>query len=115
MLVGPDIAGTGAGGWMKEFLNECGHVIDATTFHQYYGLEGLSHVHDYVDPKVLDMYELQLSDYISNVKSSAWADRLKMWNGETSSTASPPGKTGLERTPYQVPFNRGPISISFSD
>ena len=91
LLVGPDTASPGAG-FTTEFLNVCGDVINATTFHHYYGGgPSLSHVDNYTDPKVLDGYRVRAREFISYVNASNYPS-VPMWNGETSSTFSPTSK-----------------------
>ena len=92
MLVGPDTGSTGGPEWpVRDFLNVAGSVVNAVTFHQYYGGGELSFLSNYTDPKLLDGYKGTVASFVAHVKSSNYPN-ITMWNGETSSTYSAPGK-----------------------
>ena len=91
ILVGPDVTKTGFN-YLQRFLNNCGKTINATTFHQYYGKGAdFVNVKSYIDPRILNMYRGQVKDVVAKVKHSKESD-VAIWQGETSSTVSPPGR-----------------------
>jgi heparanase 1 len=89
LLVGPDVTrprtdSNQSTAYLREFLTEGGHVVDAVTWHQYYFNGATAKVGDFLDPQTFDILKWQ----INAVKAIVQGDRLtdkRIWLGETSS------------------------------
>jgi heparanase 1 len=85
LLVGPDVTrprtdSNQSTAYLREFLTEGGHVVDAVTWHQYYFNGATAKVGDFLDPQTFDILKWQ----INAVKAIVQGDRLtdkRIWLG----------------------------------
>ena len=77
--------------FLAEFLMHLDEgVIEAVTWHHYYGGSELKYRENYTDPDILNQYVTESSRLVSVVKRSRHPD-INIWQGETSSTNAPSG------------------------
>ena len=88
LLIGPDIAFHID--LVTDFLKNCGNVVHALTFHQYYGSgHSFTNVSDYLNISTLDGYGVLAKKFVQLVRNQSAS--IPMWQGETSSDNSPSG------------------------
>ncbi|KAJ8940372.1 hypothetical protein NQ318_015765 [Aromia moschata] len=85
-LFGPDTTWPSEGNkyYIRDFVKDASHVIDAVTWHHYYMNGHTAKAEDFLNPKIFD----DLSAHIKIVKDAAKevnASSVPIWLGETSS------------------------------
>ncbi|CAH1173655.1 unnamed protein product [Phaedon cochleariae] len=89
LLVGPDVTRPEDNHkeseiYLKEFVKNAGHIVNAITFHQYYLNGRTASLEDFLNPEVFNYLEFQIKKAQEIVRSSNIIDK-PLWLGETAS------------------------------
>eukprot|EP00795_Rhopilema_esculentum_P006431 gene6431-11874_t len=86
MIFGPDVATLNRDGYFQKFLENIDNdILDAVTFHFYYGASENATLQDFIDPLYLDKFLDYTNSAKKMIKKGATKD-TPIWIGETAST-----------------------------
>eukprot|EP00794_Sanderia_malayensis_P009600 gene9600-10587_t len=87
MIFGPDVATLHRDEYFKKFVTNIEEdILNAVTFHFYYGASKNATLHNFTDPAYLDIFMQKANDAKKIVASSPTTKDIPIWVGETGST-----------------------------